>query len=62
MKNFLLLGKKAPTGEGNMYLPMETNSPASGIICTQDTVLGVSKLDYKSLSFALQSPCFSFQM
>lgn len=53
MKIYLLLGKKAPTGEGNMYLILETNSPASGIICTQHTVLGVSKLDSKSLSFAL---------
>ena len=62
MKNFLLLGKKAPTDEGNMYLTMENNSPASGIICTQHTVLGVSKLNSNSLSFALESPCFSFQM
>lgn len=53
MKIYLLLGKKAPTGEGNMYLILETNSPASGIICTLHTVLGVSKLDSKSLSFAL---------
>lgn len=53
MKIYLLLGKKAPTGEGNMYLILETDSPASGIICTLHTVLGVSKLDSKSLSFAL---------
>lgn len=53
MKIFHLLGKKAPTGEGNMYLILETNSSASGIICTQHTVLRVSKLDSKILSFAL---------